>query len=178
MRIAVLLALAGLSASCAVPPPEAAAPPLPAAAVATPIPLIAPAPPIAAATPPPALVATAPPPSGVAYVPVGGLLWGMLAAPPPPGRLMLSNFSFEPVRVQAVLAAGQACAIADAAAVTEVTEFVVPSNGTRILPAPPGADICWRREAPPVAADNASVAPWSAWNRAFTAPGRYLDATL
>ena len=76
-------------------------------------------------------------------MPVPLLWWRMLGKPAPAGRLMLNNFSFEPTRVQAALAAGPVCAIGDPGA---AIEFVLPSNGTRVIPAPPGIDICWRRE--------------------------------
>ena len=87
-------------------------------------------------------------------MPVPFLWWRMMAQPPPAGRLMLNNFSFEPTRVQAVLTAEPACAIADPGA---TIEFVLPSNGTRVIPAPPGFDICWRREL--VAGETAGTPP-------------------
>ena len=99
------------------------------------------------------------------------------AAPPAPaGRLLLNNFSFEPTVVQAVLAAGPACAIGDPGA---ATEFALPPNGTRVIPAPPGFDICWRRE--PIAGESTASSPtgqWTAWSRAYTATGRFVDAIV
>ena len=100
----------------------------------------------------------------------------MLGQPAPAGRLMLNNFSFEPTRVQAVLVAGPACALADPGA---TAEFVLPSNGTRVIPAPPGIDICWRRQL--VAGETKETpvtGPWTAWSRAYTGPGRFLDAVV
>jgi hypothetical protein len=129
---------------------------------------------VAAATPPPSV--PPPPPREVEYVPVPLLWWRMLTTPAPGGRLMLNNFSFEPARVQAVLASGPACAIGDPGA---ATEFILPPNGTRVIPAPPGIDICWRREL--VAGETKDIpptGPWTAWSRAYTGPGRFLDAVV
>ncbi len=99
------------------------------------------------------------------------------AAPPAPaGRLLLNNFSFEPTVVQAVLAAGPDCAIG---APGGASEFVLPPNGTRIIPAPPGFDVCWRRE---LIAENTTGYPptdrWMAWSRAYTGTGRFVDAVV
>ena len=99
-----------------------------------------------------------------------------MAQPVPAGRLMLNNFSFEPTLVQAALAAGPVCAIADPGA---ATVFVLPPNGTRVIPAPPGFDVCWRREL--VAGETEATPPpeqWTAWSRAYTGPGRFLDAVV
>jgi hypothetical protein len=156
--------LLGLAASCAWPPPQAAAPPEPAPAMLA----AAPAP---AAAPPPS-----PSARDVAYVPITDLWWRMLTRPAPAGRLMLNNFSFAPTRIQAVLAAQPVCAIGDPAA---VTEFVLPPNGTRVLPAPPGWDICWRRQlAPGETRETPPEGPWTAWSRAYTGPGRFLDTVV
>ena len=89
---------------------------------------------------------------------------------------MLNNFSFEPTRIQAVLVTGPVCAVGDPGA---ATEFVLPSNGTRVIPAPPGVDICWRRELVAGEARETPLAgPWAAWSRAYTGPGRFLDAVV
>lgn len=177
MRILLASALLGWTASCAWAPPEAAAP----AAVLAPPVALAPAPPLAA---PPAVAAAAPvpPPAAIAApaapaVDYAALPWLVLRGPPPAaGRLMLNNFSFEAARVQAVLASGPDCAIGPAAA---IADFVLPPNATKVIPTPPGMDVCWRRELPEAAAQNAPPAPpWSAWNRAFTGPGRFLDTVL
>lgn len=169
------LGLLALTASCAWPPPEAAAPlPSPAVAVTAPIPVIAPSPPppVAVTQPP----APAPPVREVEYVSVPDLWWRMLTKPAPAGRLMLNNFSFEPTRVQAVLASGPACTVGDPGA---ATEFILPPNGTRVVPAPPGLDICWRRERIADEAKRAPPAgPWTPWSRAYTGPGRFLDAVV
>jgi hypothetical protein len=181
VRILIVSALLGLTASCAWPPPEAAAPsPAPSVAVAAPLPIVVPPPPavVAAEPPAPVVVAAAPPPPAreVEYVPVPLLWWRMLTQPLPAGRLMLNNFSFEPARVQAVLVTGPACAIGDPGA---ATEFVLPSNGTRVVPTPPGVDICWRRRLIAGEARETPLAgPWTAWSRAYTGPGRFLDAVV
>jgi hypothetical protein len=96
-------------------------------------------------------------------------------APAPAGRLMLNNFSFDPAAVQVVLAGGPDCTITAPGA---VTEFVLPPNATRIIPAPPGFDVCWRRE--PAAAGPTGRPPdqWTAWSRAYTGSGRFLDAVV
>ena len=64
------------------------------------------------------------------------------------------------------------------------SDFILPLNGTRVIPTPPGTDVCWRRElpgAPPegVAQGTApALATWAPWNRAFTASGRTIDVRL
>jgi len=60
----------------------------------------------------------------------------------------------------------------------------MPLNATRIIPTPPGFDVCWRREvpqaaAPPVARVALPNAPgWADWNRAYTSSGRFIDMRL
>jgi hypothetical protein len=167
VRILVASALLGagllaVTASCAIPP-EAAAP-----AVAPPATVPSPPAPVAASA--------SPSPREVEYVPLPLLWWRMLAMPAPAGRLMLNNFSFEPTLVQAALAAGPGCAIGDPAT---ATEFVLPPNGTRVVPAPPGTDVCWRRQL--IAGETTGTQPaepWTAWSRAYTGPGRFLDAVV
>ena len=184
LAVSVLLGpgLLALTASCASPPPEAAPPlPSPAVAVTAPVPIVAPppAPAVVAAEPPaPVVVAAgpAPPAREIEYVPVPDLWRRMLTRAAPAGRLMLNNFSFEPTRVQAVYVSGPACAIGDAGA---MTEFVLPANGTRVVPAPPGIDICWRREL--IAGETKEIpptGPWTEWSRAYTGPGRFLDVVV
>lgn len=179
----VLGALLGLPASCAWAPPETAAPPpAPVVAVTAPVPLVAPPPPEVAPPPPevaavPVEAVSAPPPAReVEYVPVPLLWWRMLTAPLSAGRLMLNNFSFVPVRMQAALTAGPVCEIADP---RSAVAFVLPANGTRVIPAPPGFDVCWRRERiAGEAVATPAAGPWTAWNRAYTGPGRFLDANV
>ena len=101
----------------------------------------------------------------------------MLAQPAPAGRLMLNNFSFEPTprSGRARIGAGLRARLIPARSI----EFVLPSNGTRVIPAPPGFDICWRREL--VAGETKEIpptGPWTAWSRAYTGPGRFLDAVV
>jgi len=184
--VSVLLgpALLTLTASCVWPQPEAAGPqPSPAAAVAAPGPVSLTSPPS-----PPAVVAVepsaptvasagpAPPAREIEFVPLPFFWSRLLTQPAPAGRLMLNNFSFEPTRVQVVPVSGTACALGDPGA---TTEFVLPSNGTRVIPAPPGVDICWRRQL--VAGEVKEIpptGPWTAWSRAYTGQGRFLDAVV
>jgi hypothetical protein len=116
------------------------------------------------------------PPREVEYAPIPLLWLRTLTQAAPAGRLMLNNFSFEPTRIQAVLVTGPACAIGDPGA---APEFVLPPNGTRVVPAPPGVDICWRRQL--IAGETRETplaGPWTAWSRAYTGPGRFLDAAV
>jgi hypothetical protein len=56
-----------------------------------------------------------------------------------------------------------------------VRTFALPLNGTRVIEAPPGADVCWRREI----AEAPSAQPrWSEWNRAYLSAGRSIDSQL
>lgn len=116
--------------------------------------------------------------------------------PPAPGRLTLSNFSFESARVEAVVTANNDCNARGAGIATSA--FSLPLNGTRVIAAPPGADVCWRRElesgpetpgamstamstAASTAASTAkpAAAPrWSPWNRAYLSVGGAVDAQL
>jgi hypothetical protein len=165
-RILGAAALLALTASCAGPPPNETAPVAMAASV--------PASAATATTPPaPQVAALLPPAADVAYVPLP-LLWArMLTGPPPAGRLMLNNFGFDATRIQAVLVAAPVCAVDDPGA---VADFVLPSNGTRVLPAPPGFDICWRRQR--IAGEPKDSGRWTPWNRAVTGPGRFLDVVV
>jgi hypothetical protein len=174
--------LLALTASCAPPPPAAPTPPAPVAAEPAPIPLIAPSPPapavVTAQPPAPVVVAAGPaaPAPQTDYMPIPFLWQRMLMQPAPAGRLLLNNFSFETTSIQAVLAAQSVCAIGDGGV---VTEFVLPPNGTRILPAPPGWDICWRRRLTPGEVKEIPPdGPWTAWSRAYTGSGRFLDIAV
>jgi hypothetical protein len=106
-------------------------------------------------------------------------LWLPLLQPTPPtGRLTLSNFNFESARVQALVTANPDCAVTPGAV---VSDFVMPLNATRVIPAPAGTDVCWRRQLPASPAiGEAPPVPqqWSPWNRAFTSTGRFLDSQL
>jgi len=119
-------------------------------------------------------LAAAPPPPVVAYEPAP-LLFARQFGPPPGGRLTLSNFTYDTAHVQAVVTSGPDCAPRPG---TDVSDFVLPLNGTRIINTPHGADVCWRREVGPAAADAAPTPPWTEWSRAYTAAGRSLDSRL
>jgi hypothetical protein len=97
---------------------------------------------------------------------------------PSPGRLTLSNFSFDSAHVQTVFTGSPDCAASEG---TAPSDFVLPLNGTRIIDAAPGSDVCWRRAIEP-AADApraARTAPmWTEWNRAFLSSGRSVDTQL
>ena len=86
---------------------------------------------------------------------------------PGPGELTVSNFRFPSASVQVATAnpdcGGQGFGVAALA-------FDLPFKGTRVIPATPGTDICWRRQMP--------GGQWSEWNRAFTASGRSIDLQL
>jgi hypothetical protein len=139
VRILLALVLLGMTASCVVPPPEAAVP-----------------------MPPPGSV---PDPAYVAN-PLTGLFQA-----PMPGRLTLSNFTYESARVQAVVTPYPDCEVRQGA---DVSDFEIPLNGTRVIGALPGADVCWRRALPAPAAR----AGWTDWNRVFTSSGRSIDSQL
>ena len=96
---------------------------------------------------------------------------------PPPGRLTLSNFSFDHARVEALITPYPDCASREG---TAASNFELPLNGTRVIEAAPGSDVCWRRQSEPV--KDQDVAPstpgWSEWNRVFTSSGRSIDSWL
>ncbi len=178
MRILIVSALLIATASCAWPPPpaEMAAPPPAAAAVPAPVPppVALMAPPPFAMPPPPVAVAAPPPPPTVAVVPAP-VVW--IFGPPPPGRLTLSNFSFDSAHVEAVITGAPDCAPREG---TATSDFVLPLNGTRVIQSVPGADICWRRAIEPGAAPRTarSTPAWTEWNRAFLSSGRSVDSRL
>src|SRR5260370_201182 len=91
------------------------------------------------------------------YVP-SPLAWLFTAwAPGPvPGRLTLSNFTFDNARVQAVITPYPDC---QERAGTAISDFEIPLNGTRIVAALPGSDVCWRRALPPGQPRNAATGP-------------------
>jgi hypothetical protein len=88
----------------------------------------------------------------------------------PSAHLTLSNFRFEHAGVEAVVTANPDCSAHDGAATT----FDLPFKGTRVIHAPPAADICWRRRI----GDAPGTERWGEWHRAFTASGRSIDSEL
>lgn len=98
-------------------------------------------------------------------------------APPPPvqgGTLLLSNPDFGPTRVEAVITANPDCGVRGAGYVSTL-EFLLPPNATKFINAPPGADVCWRRDRDP---EQPVAGEWSPWGRAYTAPGRRIATNL
>jgi hypothetical protein len=93
---------------------------------------------------------------------------------PGPGRLFLSNPDFPLINVEAVITANPDCEARDAGYVSTLV-FTMPNNATKFIDAPPGADVCWRRDRNP---GRPSPGRWSRWDRAFLVPGRIIDATL
>jgi hypothetical protein len=126
----------------------------------------------------PVVVAPAPttaPVTTVAY-PVGvpdimSLL--LPAIPLPPGRLTLSNYSFRLADVEAIVTPYPDCALHPGLV---PMDFKLPLNGTWVIAAPPGMDVCWRRSLPP--GDTSGSQGWTDWNRDYTGMGRSIDATL
>ena len=198
MRILVSSVLLCLTAACTAPPQAAAPGSTPtASAIAavlgppTPAPAAAPAPIALVPAPVPALAAAVPglAPVSPFWVAGSGSTWlgpvpvpfSWMWGPEPGGRLTLNNFSYDEARVQVVLTNRPDCAAADPAA---TGDLVMPLNATRIIPTPPGFDICWRREAPPAAAAPVARAAvpdapgWADWNRAYTSSGRFIDMRL
>ena len=127
---------------------------------------------------PPAPAGEPPPPAPPAvslYFPTLNLVPSFLAAPGP-GRLTLDNFSFDFAHVVAVATASPDC---HAHLPGEVeTEFDVPLNGTRLITAPPGADICWKRKLVEGETEPKLVSGWTDWNRAFVAQGTAVDSRM
>jgi hypothetical protein len=86
---------------------------------------------------------------------------------PPPGQLTLSNYRFNEAAIETMVTAAPDCT-PDPALPT--TTFDLPFKGTRVIVAAPNTDVCWRRRV--------AGGPWTDWNRAFTATGRFIDAQL
>jgi hypothetical protein len=97
-------------------------------------------------------------------------------APQPvqPGILLLSNQDFGPTNVEAVITANPDCGARGPGYVSTL-EFLLPSNATRFIDVPPGAEICWRRDRDP---SQPVAGQWSAWDRAYVAPGSTIAANL
>jgi hypothetical protein len=92
--------------------------------------------------------------------------------------LTLSNYSFPSAHVEAVVTALPDCAKREGAPASAVSDFVLPLNGTRIIMAPPGADVCWRYQLPPPSEAKPGPARWSGWRRAYLGAGRPIDSAL
>ena len=152
MRNLIVSALLVATASCVLPPP-------PQAEVAGPPPVVA------------APVLYAPNPFAFLFAPVGP------PGPPPPGRLTLNNFSFDHARVQAVITAYPDCAVHEG---TATSDFELPLNGTRVIEAAPGTDVCWRREVAPGTVQGVvpSTPGWTEWNRVFLSSAGVVDSRL
>jgi hypothetical protein len=171
VRILLAVAMLGMTASCILPqPPEyvAAQPAAPAPG------------PVVAAPAAPAEPAMLPAPELALYVPSPlGWLFPGFAPAPAPGRLTLSNFTYDDARVQAVVTPFPDCQERPGIA---VSDFELPLNGTRIIATPPGSDICWRRALPagpdPTRPGVEIIEGWTDWSRVFTASGRSIDSRL
>src|SRR5262249_34393565 len=141
-------------------PPVALIPP-------SPPPLAAAAPPVRVPPPPPPMVApavpAAPPPQVAALPP----FLGPWTPEPSSGRLTLSNFSFDVAHVEAVVTNSPDCAIRSEGDVP--SDFRLPLNGTRIITARPGADVCWRRQLEADEVPENKGDGWTGWNRVFLA---------
>lgn len=188
---AALLLSAG---ACAMRPfPEAAAPvpPAPVPVVAVPAsPAPRPVGPVAVAAPvvsvtPPVVVGSPSPGVAQIAVPALGIALNLPAVPnpvesflpePSPGRLTLSNFSFDHAHVETVLTASNDCYIRSPEDI-EAT-FELPLNGTRIVSAPPGRDVCWRRRLEPGTGSVGITPGWTNWDRAFVAYGTAVNSKL
>lgn len=104
------------------------------------------------------------------------LLGAAACTPQPvqPGSLLLSNPHFGPTNVEAVITANPDCGARDAGYISTL-EFLIPTNATKFIDVPPGADVCWRRDRDPA---HPVAGAWSAWDRAYLAPGKAIDANL
>jgi hypothetical protein len=153
VRILLISALLVATASCALPPPPPGE--------------------VAGTIPPP------PPPAPVFYVanPFAFLFAPILPGAPPPGRLTLSNFSFDHARVETLITPYPDCAPREG---TAASNFELPLNGTRVIEAAPGSDVCWRRQI--AAGKTEGVAPttpgWTEWNRVYLSSVPVVDSRL
>lgn len=197
MRILVVSAALAMTAGCAlIQPPEAAAPAPPPGPVAlAAMPAAPPPPPLPASASSPVLlpvaapfpVAAAPPapepiaPGGLHDVPVVYLssltMPALRLMAPEPPRLTLSNFAFDTARVQVLVTPYPDCTPRHG---TAPADFALPLNGTRIVEAPVGSDVCWRREVLPAPGQGAAPVAlgWTPWNRAYLSSGHAIDARL
>jgi hypothetical protein len=177
VRILLAAALLGMTASCVYPqPPDAAASP----SAAQPVALVPAADPVAAVAVAAPTPVAAPPQQVMAVYAPNPLAWLFTTfAAPVPGRLTLSNFTYESARVQAVITPFGDC---QERAGTAISDFEIPLNGTRIIAALPGADVCWRRALLPGPSPTTPgveiLSGWTDWSRAFTSSGRSIDSRL
>ena len=180
LAVAVLLGAASCQAPVMPGPETAMAPtaaPEPAVAEPGPIPLTQTPPPIAAAPAPAAPVVPPPPPpvavgeARLAAVPPPA--FALFPRPATPGRLALSNFTYERATVETVITAAPDCETRDPN--TVVTDIRLPLNATRTVVAPPGTDVCWRRQYEPSRGEKPG---WSDWNRAYLSIAGRVDAQL
>jgi hypothetical protein len=104
------------------------------------------------------------------------LLCGTSCAPEPPGpgRLLLSNPDFPLINVEAVITANPDCDARDDGYISTL-EFTMPNNATKFIDAPPGTNVCWRRDRNPV---RPAPGRWSRWDRALLVPGRIISSNL
>jgi hypothetical protein len=104
------------------------------------------------------------------------LLCGSSCAPeaPGPGRLLLSNPDFPLINVEAVITANQDCDARDDGYISTL-EFTMPNNATKFIDAPPGANVCWRRDRNP---GRPAPGRWSRWDRVLLVPGRTISSNL
>jgi hypothetical protein len=148
VRILIVPALLTLTASCAWPPPSEVA------------------------GPPPIAAAPAPAPSGP-------LAWPFIpfVHPTPPGRLTLSNFSYDHAQVEALITPFPDCVAREG---TTNSAFMLALNGTRVIEAAPGADVCWRRALEPGTRAGAepTTPGWTEWNRVFLSSAGRVDSRL
>ena len=63
---------------------------------------------------------------------------------------------------------------------TATSDFVLPLNGTRVIEAAPGTDVCWRREIEPGTVQGwpPSTPGWTEWNRVFLSSAGVVDSRL
>jgi hypothetical protein len=152
VRILLISALLVATASCAWPPPPPAE--------------------VAGTTPQP------PPAAPVFYVanPFAFLFHPILPGAPP-GRLTLSNFSFDHAQVETLITPYPDCAPREG---TAASNFELPLNGTRVIEAAPGSDVCWRRQIE--AGKTEGIAPttlgWTEWNRVYLSSVPVVDSRL
>jgi hypothetical protein len=101
----------------------------------------------------------------------------ILPRTPPPGRLTLSNFTFDRARVETLITSYPDCAPREG---TAASNFELPLNGTRVIEAAPGSDVCWRRQIE--AGKTAGIAPttpgWTEWNRVYLSSVPVVDSRL